>query len=141
MTIWADIWGPIWGPIWGSSEAQQESVGGRPRRKRWQVQYGGETIEFSTAQAAVSWLSRHNKRVKAQKTQKPASKIEEMPGIIPFSAIQFDGEAVASVMVEGQRAIDRIRTMRDAEIAMVQRRMEEIRRDDEDILKILELFA
>lgn len=117
---------------------QQAVAVGRPRRRRpWAVEVDGEIEFFASAQAAVAWLSRENKRRKAVKP----SRIEEKPDLIPFKAITFDGQSVAEIDVRGKAALSRIKTMQVEQIAMVESHMAKVRRSNDDLMQLVEIVA
>lgn len=111
------------------------------KRKRWAVEVDGELVEFSTAQAAIGWLGRQNKKIKklGQQVRSAAPKTEP-PEQIPFTAITFDGLKLNRMMVDGEKALDRIRTMRAAEIAMVERHIQELQEEESLIMRFIELL-
>jgi hypothetical protein len=111
---------------------------GRSRRKRWAVEHDGELIEFSTAQAAVAWIGRQRKKAKTDiPARKSSAPRQEMPEPVQFTALQFDGVKIGKMMVDGQQAIKRLMTMKEAEIAMVERFVREQQEEEEFLLDFI----
>lgn len=126
----------------GAVEPAAEQPAGRASyKKRWAVEVDGKLVEFSTAQAALGWLGRQNKKIKqlSQQVQSAAPK-EEPPAPIPFTAITFDGMKLNRMMVDGEKALDRIRTMKAAEIEMVERHIQELQEEESLIMRFIELL-
>lgn len=116
----------------------QVTAVGRPKRPRpWAVEVDGQIEFFASAQAAVAWLSRENKR---RKSSKP-SKIEEKPEPIPFKAITFDGVSVADIDIKGRAALSRIKTMEAEQIALVEAHMAKVKRSNDDFMQLIGIVA
>lgn len=125
----------------GDVQAVQPAGRIKHKKKRWAVEHDGELVEFTTAQAAIGWLGRQNKKIKklGQQVRSAAPKTEP-PAPIPFAAITFDGVKLNKMMVDGEKALDRIRTMRQAEIEMVERHIQELQEEESLIMRFIELL-
>lgn len=122
----------------GLQYGDQVTAVGRPKRTRpWAVEVDGQIEFFASAQAAVAWLSRENKR---RKSAKP-SKIEEKPEQIPFKAITFDGVSVADIDIKGRAALSRIKTMEAEQIALVEAHMAKVKRSNDDFMQLVGIVA
>lgn len=125
----------------GDAQAVQPAGRIKHKKKRWAVEHDGELVAFTTAQAAIGWMGRQNKKIKklGQQVRSAAPKTEP-PTPIPFTAITFDGVKLNKMMVEGEKALDRIRTMRQAEIEMVERHIQELQEEESLIMRFIELL-